>query len=145
VGVNPWVFCSAIVLLKSRIEEQSVSLAELPEIHSFLDAFFLSRIGIRILIGQHVSLHEEQRDGYIGAINTQCDPHHLVQQGISYVLQVSHVHFSLCTQLCHSELHAVNQGVTGMKDSQYHLAIESCVQAFSHGSGLVGECRLDHD
>jgi hypothetical protein len=72
-------------MLKNRIEEQSVSLAELPEIHSFLDAFFLSRIGIRILIGQHVSLHEEQRDGYIGAINTQCDPYHLAQQSISYV------------------------------------------------------------
>lgn len=76
-------FCSAIIKLKTRIEDQSLSLAELPEIHSFLDGFYLSRIGIRILIGQHVSLHEEKREGYIGAINTACDPHHLVQQAIS--------------------------------------------------------------
>lgn len=32
-------------------------LSELPEIHQFLDGFYLSRIGIRILIGEsHTSL-----------------------------------------------------------------------------------------
>ena len=55
------------------MQDHSVSLSELPEIHSFLDGFYLSRIGIRILIGQHISLHEEPRENYIGAINTQCD------------------------------------------------------------------------
>jgi pyruvate dehydrogenase kinase 2/3/4 len=74
--------CSAIIKLKSRMQEQSLSLAELPEIHSFLDGFYLSRIGIRMLIGQHVSLHEERRDGYIGAINTQCDPCEVAHQAI---------------------------------------------------------------
>jgi Mitochondrial branched-chain alpha-ketoacid dehydrogenase kinase len=64
------------------MQEQSVSLAELPEIHSFLDGFYLSRIGIRMLIGQHVSLHEERRDGYIGAIHTQCDPREVSHQAI---------------------------------------------------------------
>ena len=28
-----------------------------PEIHQFLDRFYMSRIGIRMLIGQHISLH----------------------------------------------------------------------------------------
>ena len=34
------------------------AIAHLPEIHQFLDGFYMSRIGIRILIGQHVALHE---------------------------------------------------------------------------------------
>jgi pyruvate dehydrogenase kinase 2/3/4 len=65
------------------MQDHSLALSELPEIHSFLDGFYLSRIGIRILIGQHISLHEEPREGYIGAINTQCDPFDVAQQAIS--------------------------------------------------------------
>ena len=36
--------------------------ADLPEISQFLDGFYMSRIGIRMLIGQHVALHETTRD-----------------------------------------------------------------------------------
>lgn len=50
------------------------ALAEMPEIHQFLDGFYLSRIGIRILIGQHIALHEPPRPGYIGLICTACAP-----------------------------------------------------------------------
>ena len=39
-----------------RFEE--VMAKEMPEIHQFLDGFYMSRIGIRMLIGQHVALHE---------------------------------------------------------------------------------------
>jgi len=41
-------------------------LTEFPEIHQFLDGFYLSRIGIRILIGQHIALHEKQKEDHIG-------------------------------------------------------------------------------
>ncbi len=44
-----------------------IGLNDLPEIHQFLDGFYLSRIGIRILIGQHIALHEKQRTDHIGA------------------------------------------------------------------------------
>lgn len=51
------------------------SLDELPEIHSFLDGFYLSRIGIRMLIGQHIALHEPQpASHYIGMVDTKCSP-----------------------------------------------------------------------
>ena len=43
-------------------------LTEFPEIHQFLDGFYLSRIGIRILIGQHIALHEPQKENHIGAL-----------------------------------------------------------------------------
>ena len=46
---------------------QNMGLTDFPEIHSFLDGFYLSRIGIRILIGQHIALHEQQEEDYIGA------------------------------------------------------------------------------
>jgi pyruvate dehydrogenase kinase 2/3/4 len=36
--------------LKRELSERAV-LTEMPEIHQFLDGFYLSRIGIRILIG----------------------------------------------------------------------------------------------
>lgn len=51
--------------LKRELAE-GIGLNELPEIHQFLDGFYLSRIGIRILIGQHIALHEPQRENYIG-------------------------------------------------------------------------------
>lgn len=45
-------------------------LTEFPEIHQFLDGFYLSRIGIRILIGQHIALHEPQKQDHIGTTTT---------------------------------------------------------------------------
>lgn len=48
---------------------------DLHEIHQFLDRFYLSRIGIRMLIGQHVSLHDpDPEPGCIGQINTKISP-----------------------------------------------------------------------
>ena len=49
-------------------------LTEMPEIHQFLDGFYLSRIGIRILIGQHIALKEPPRSNHIGLICTKCSP-----------------------------------------------------------------------
>ena len=35
----------------------------------FLDRFYLSRVGMRVLVGQHIMLHHPQ-DGFIGIIQT---------------------------------------------------------------------------
>ncbi|KAH3685869.1 hypothetical protein WICPIJ_003158 [Wickerhamomyces pijperi] len=41
-------------------------------IQSFLDRFYMSRIGIRMLIGQHISINEERsRQNYVGVICTK--------------------------------------------------------------------------
>lgn len=53
---------------------QGSRLTEMPEIHQFLDGFYLSRIGIRILIGQHIALHEPPKSNHIGLISTKCSP-----------------------------------------------------------------------
>lgn len=52
----------------------TIGLNDLPDIHQFLDGFYLSRIGIRMLIGQHIALHEPQRENHIGLIDTKCSP-----------------------------------------------------------------------
>ncbi|EAY90179.1 hypothetical protein OsI_11743 [Oryza sativa Indica Group] len=45
------------------------------EIHQFLDRFYMSRIGIRMLIGQHVALHEpDPEPGVIGLISKRLSP-----------------------------------------------------------------------
>ncbi len=56
-------------------------LTEMPEIHQFLDGFYMSRIGIRILIGQHIALHEPPKPAHIGLVCTKCSPVQVAQVG----------------------------------------------------------------
>lgn len=44
------VMAKGVAELRAELSQQA-RLTELPEIHQFLDGFYLSRIGIRILIG----------------------------------------------------------------------------------------------
>uniref|UniRef100_A0A5B6ZPN8 Protein-serine/threonine kinase n=1 Tax=Davidia involucrata TaxID=16924 RepID=A0A5B6ZPN8_DAVIN len=47
----------------------------LDEIHQFLDRFYMSRIGIRMLIGQHVALHDPNPPpDCVGYIHTKMSP-----------------------------------------------------------------------
>ncbi|KAJ0978671.1 hypothetical protein J5N97_014145 [Dioscorea zingiberensis] len=53
----------------------SVVPEDLQEIHQFLDRFYMSRIGIRMLIGQHVALHDPKPEpSCVGQINTRMSP-----------------------------------------------------------------------
>ncbi|KAE8733181.1 dehydrogenase kinase [Hibiscus syriacus] len=48
---------------------------DLDEIHQFLDRFYMSRIGICMLIGQHVELHKPNPSPYVvGCIHTKMSP-----------------------------------------------------------------------
>ena len=61
-------------------------LNELPEIHQFLDRCYMSRIGIRMLIGQHVALHDPNPPpGYVGLICTKVSPVIVPQNAIDDV------------------------------------------------------------
>lgn len=59
-------------ILELKSSEGASSLK--PEIHEFLDRFFMSRIGIRMLIGQHIALHDAPKPGYAGLICEKCSP-----------------------------------------------------------------------
>lgn len=60
----------------------SQPLDELPEIHQFLDRFFMTRIGIRFLIGHHIAIHEQSRNDHIGLIHTKCSPQQVAQDAV---------------------------------------------------------------
>ncbi|XP_058753709.1 pyruvate dehydrogenase (acetyl-transferring) kinase, mitochondrial-like [Vicia villosa] len=56
-------------------KESKMDSENLMEIHQFLDRFYLSRIGIRMLIGQHVELHNPKPPPHVvGYIHTKMSP-----------------------------------------------------------------------
>ncbi|GFH07622.1 protein-serine/threonine kinase [Haematococcus lacustris] len=77
------VMAKGVAELRRELVRQQSSLVEMPEIHQFLDGFYLSRIGIRILIGQHIALHEPPKSNHIGLICTRCSPVQVAQDAIN--------------------------------------------------------------
>lgn len=54
-----------------------------PMIQSFLDRFYMSRIGIRMLIGQHIDLQKPQtRSDYVGIICTKTNILNIAQEAV---------------------------------------------------------------
>ncbi|KAK3011943.1 hypothetical protein RJ639_012525 [Escallonia herrerae] len=54
---------------------RKMDYTDLDEIHQFLDRFYMSRIGIRMLIGQHVALHDPNPPpDCVGYIHTKMSP-----------------------------------------------------------------------
>ena len=52
-----------------------LDFGQLQHVHEALDRFYTSRIGIRVLIGQYVELHDEDPPpGYVGLINRHTSP-----------------------------------------------------------------------
>ena len=60
----------------------TTDLNEFPEVHQFLDGFYMSRIGMRVLIGQHIALHDPPKEGYIGLIHTSLSPLEVARDAI---------------------------------------------------------------
>jgi pyruvate dehydrogenase kinase 2/3/4 len=61
----------------------TTELNEFPEVHQFLDGFYMSRIGMRMLIGQHVALHDPPKESYIGLICTSLSPLEVARDAIA--------------------------------------------------------------
>lgn len=60
--------------LKKSLDPK-IDYEDLDEIHQFLDRFYMSRIGIRMLIGQHVALHDPNPPpDCVGYIHTKMSP-----------------------------------------------------------------------
>uniref|UniRef100_A0A1D1YXA2 Protein-serine/threonine kinase n=1 Tax=Anthurium amnicola TaxID=1678845 RepID=A0A1D1YXA2_9ARAE len=65
--------------LKAGLDPKTAP-SDLEEIHQFLDRFYMTRIGIRMLIGQHVALHDPNpQPGCVGQINTKMSPMDVAQ------------------------------------------------------------------
>jgi len=65
-------------------ESSPLEFEQMQQCHTFLDRFYMSRIGIRVLAGQYLALREQRRnphiddDDYIGIICKTTSPHHAV-------------------------------------------------------------------
>ncbi|CAN5317152.1 hypothetical protein BH09SUM1_BH09SUM1_21650 [soil metagenome] len=86
-------FCRMISRIKSRHKTQVPVMARgirqyldrkgaraiSPALQRFLDSFYNSRIGIRVLLGHQVALHEQRGDGWFGIICAQTSPAEVVE------------------------------------------------------------------
>jgi pyruvate dehydrogenase kinase 2/3/4 len=59
------------------------SFEQMNECHAFLDRFYMSRIGIRVLAGQYLTLRSPTMDGYIGLIYQYCSPYDVVKLAVT--------------------------------------------------------------
>ncbi|KAL9001309.1 MAG: hypothetical protein Q9169_000200 [Polycauliona sp. 2 TL-2023] len=67
-------------------------------IQNFLDRFYMSRIGIRMLIGQHIALSDQRHasePNYVGIICTTTNVHELAQEAIENARFVCEDHYGL--------------------------------------------------
>lgn len=60
----------------------SVAFEQMDECHDFLNRFYTSRIGIRVLAGQYLALRGEPLPHYVGMICSNTSPYELVQHAI---------------------------------------------------------------
>jgi len=66
------------------------------DVQHWLDRFYLSRIGIRFLIGQHVALNTLQpHPDYVGIICTRSNVHDIVQEAIENSRFVCEEHYAM--------------------------------------------------
>ena len=69
--------------LQSGGEVGAVDFEHMSECHAFLDRFYMSRIGIRVLAGQYLALRQPPLDGYIGLICQNTSPYEIVQHAVN--------------------------------------------------------------
>ncbi|KZT00747.1 alpha-ketoacid dehydrogenase kinase [Laetiporus sulphureus 93-53] len=81
------------------------------DVQHWLDRFYLSRIGIRFLIGQHIALNTLQpHPDYVGIICTSANVHDIVQEAIENARFVCEEHYAMfkgppVQLICPRELH----------------------------------------
>ncbi|KAF9031782.1 mitochondrial pyruvate dehydrogenase [Panaeolus papilionaceus] len=66
------------------------------DMQAWLDRFYMSRIGIRFLIGQHVALNTQSaHEDYVGIICTKANVHDIVQEAIENARFVCEEHYAM--------------------------------------------------
>lgn len=93
---------NVVSIMARGIQElrQALGTDELnPEIRQFLDRFYMSRIGIRMLIGQHLAMHEGSRPGYAGLISERCSPAAVVEEAIGNAQSLCLVHYTVAPEV----------------------------------------------
>ncbi|KAH8825826.1 mitochondrial branched-chain alpha-ketoacid dehydrogenase kinase-domain-containing protein [Flagelloscypha sp. PMI_526] len=83
---------SGILEYKRHHRTQSIGL----EVQGWLDRFYMSRIGIRFLIGQHIALNNSPpHPSFVGIIDTAANVHEIVSEGIENARFVCEEHYGM--------------------------------------------------
>jgi pyruvate dehydrogenase kinase 2/3/4 len=93
---------NVVSIMAKGIQELKHSLAGdtlNPRIQEFLDCFYMSRIGVRTLIGQHVALHQDSRLGFVGLICEKCSPAEVAEEAIANARSLCLQHYSVAPQV----------------------------------------------
>ncbi|POW10708.1 hypothetical protein PSTT_05861 [Puccinia striiformis] len=89
-------------------------------VQTFLDRFYMSRIGIRVLIGQHIALNKlEPHPEYVGVICTNTNVYQICREAIDNALFICEEHYGYLKAL------QFNWSVLKTWPSCMYLAIES--------------------
>lgn len=67
---------------------RELDFTRLTDCHCFLDRFYMSRIGIRVLAGQYLELRTEKRENYIGMICLKTSPSDVVREAAEHAKQM---------------------------------------------------------
>lgn len=70
------------ITLRGGNKDGKVNFEQMEETHQFLDRFYLCRIGIRVLIGQYLSLRQPPVENYVGIICSKTSPYEIVSRAI---------------------------------------------------------------
>jgi len=89
------IMAKGIQELKQAVGPDAVN----PEIQAFLDRFYLSRIGLRMLIGQHTALHQSSRPGYVGLICERCLPTEVAQDAMTNARNLCLLHYQAAPEI----------------------------------------------
>merc|ERR1711939_506440 len=91
---DPVVTTVAQGILEFKRDRQSPHIDR--SIQTFLDRFYMSRIGIRVLIGQHIALNRlEPHPDYVGIICTKTNIHQIATEAIENATFVCEEHYGL--------------------------------------------------
>lgn len=93
---DPVVTTVAQGILEYKRKKQRMQVDS--NIQAFLDRFYMSRIGIRMLIGQHIALTDQQNDNpkdYVGIICTKTNVKELAEEAIENARFVCEDHYGL--------------------------------------------------
>ena len=65
-----------------QVGRDAVEFELMESTHAFLDRFYISRIGIRVLIGQYLSLRQPPVENYVGIVCSKTSPYEIVKRAI---------------------------------------------------------------
>jgi len=89
------IMAKGILELKRKLGENAMD----DEIQEFLDRFYISRIGLRMLIGQHVAQHTVSAPGHVGLISEKCCPRQIAEGAIADARNLCRLHYGAAPEV----------------------------------------------